>query len=88
MGDNLSLSVEEYFTSMSELFDTYITDGDCNINLNPFNNYLKQLITKTPLTCSNGSCLKQWLCLNQNGDIVPCDRDIPNIFTFTNIKDI
>lgn len=88
LNDNLSISIDEYFTSMSELFNIYIADGKCNINLNPFNNYLKQLITQAPLTCSNGSCLKNWLCINPNGDIVPCDRDFPKVYTYSNIKEI
>lgn len=83
---SLKVSVEEYSEKMMKLFDYWLKDKECKINVNPFNLFVKLLVGENSGVCNMGACIGNWLCIEPNGDITPCNRSFP--FIFGNIQSV
>lgn len=83
----LQLSVKEYVDKMFNLFLYWIKDESCNIDVQPFSHFLCEVFFKSPAVCTRSSCLRNWICMDHNGNLSPCDKSFPKEFTYGNIND-
>lgn len=84
----LAVGVEDYCTKINNLFDFWLTDVNCQINVEPFTTYLQLLLGKPGKVCNMGACIGSWFCLEPNGNITPCNRSFPKKYTYGNIRSI
>ena len=47
---------------------------NCNINLSTCVDFANLIINQYYGICTHNSCLKNWLCLDSDGHLYPCDR--------------
>jgi len=89
---NMYMDVEKYVKNMCDLFDYWLEDKNCNIVVDPFDEYVK-LACGVAKCCSHSSCLFRWMSIDSNGDITPCGRNytykysMGNVKQYTNLKD-
>jgi len=83
----LILDENQYINRMMELFDYWINDKSGTIQINPFARYIRDLYIGSSQLCAHSSCLRNWLCLNPNGILSPCDREFPKEYSYGNIMD-
>ena len=85
---NISLSYMHYAKEFVDLFKTWVLDAECNINLQSFYDILNLITTNHTGVCSFNSCLGSWLCIDNKGDIFPCDRFYCDDYYLRNIHNI
>ena len=85
---NISLSYMHYAKEFVYLFKTWALDTECNINLQSFYDILNLITTNHTGVCSFNSCLGSWLCIDNKGDIFPCDRFYCDDYYLSNIHNI
>lgn len=83
---NIYMDVDKYIKNMSDLFDYWLKDVDCNINVDPFDEYVK-LACGLATSCSHSSCLFRWMSIDALGDITPCGRNYSEKYNLGNIKE-
>ena len=73
---------------MTELFNVWLNDEDCNIKLEPFGNLITTYFNGYSTMCTYDSCLRYWLCLEPSGNITPCNSIFPKEYTYGNLKNM
>ncbi len=81
----MALDLDDYVNKMYEFFLYWISDKDCNIEVQPFISYALELLFNVLSVCSRTSCMRSWLCIEHNGDIAPCDKHMPAEYSYGNI---
>lgn len=86
---NKELALEPIHTveRIKQLFDIWVGDESCNIQINYFERFLKYIIYKEKSLCNYTSCLGKWVGIRYNGDIVPCNRYFPDEYGLGNVYD-
>jgi len=84
----LNMTVEEYSNAMIDLYNYWIDDELCNINVNPFTHYLKMILNNEHPVCKHASCLGRWLSIDSSGDISACNRYFPPEFCMGNVHEL
>lgn len=85
--NDLLITTNQFIEKIKVLFDKWILDEDCHINISPLDSYLNKYIGKGG-KCTTQGCMFKWLCMDSNGDLYPCGRIIMEDYNFGNIKDI
>ena len=78
----LKLDLKTYIEKMWELFEYWIDDTYCNIELQPFTQMIREYLFKVPIVCDRTSCHRSWFSVNHSGKISPCDKNFPDKYTF------
>lgn len=88
-GDENSLFVnpEEYGRSICELFDYWLFDTECNIQLSYFSEFLNYIILGKKSLCLYTSCLGKYIAVRKDGSIYQCNRDFSDSYSFGNVLD-
>ena len=90
----LNMSAQEYIEAMQELFDIWISDENCCIEVDPFARLIRDIYHGRSNLCARSSCMRNWFCLEASGELTPCDRDFPkeyhygHVFDYNDIRDI
>ena len=82
------LDEDRFVEEEIQFFDYWLWDSDCNIVINPFYSYVRDILFGSASVCWHTSCLGRWICVHANGDIYPCSREYPEQYSFGNINDI
>jgi len=78
---DLGITPKEYGTAMIKLFDLWFDDEENNIELNPFEEIIGNLLTGKVWGCNfSTSCQEHFVSIGPQGDVYPCGR-------FDGIKD-
>ena len=85
--DPLFVSSQRYVEKICELFDYWISDSKCNINISYFEEYVNYILFAKKSLCCYNSCLGKHIGIHYNGDIYNCNRDFPDKYSFGNIYD-
>lgn len=83
----LKLEPQRAIEKITDFFDYWLEDTDCNIRVNYFERMVRFIATGEKHVCAHHSCLGKWLGIRWNGDIVPCNRYFPEEYCFGNIRD-
>lgn len=86
--EDLSISSDEYVTSMFSLFKLYYTDKTKKIHINPFDEYIEMIKHNKAKSCHFGSCLCKNLCIDSYGNIFPCGRYNKKICNITDVSSV
>lgn len=78
----LLMTADDYLDAISQLFNVWIKDGSCNITVDPFMRMIRDTYLGRSLLCSRSSCMRNWLCLNVDGLLSPCDRAFPQEYCY------
>ena len=71
----LGLTIDEYVTMTTELFDLWFYDKKNKINNSKFIDIASGLLTRKMSLCSLGeNCQEHVICVAPNGDVLPCGR--------------
>jgi uncharacterized protein len=82
------LDVDAFIIKMKEFFDYWCDDEDCNIRIDPFEQIIESIKKGYFNLCSQGSCLKSWICIEPNGDVTPCDKVFPKKYHYGNVMEM
>ena len=83
---------ESYVYWLSRLFDYWAVDEKCEINVDPFIEYV-HLVAGNAHSCEFSSCLTHWLSIDHRGEITPCGRNysadynLGNVSSFSDLYD-
>jgi radical SAM protein with 4Fe4S-binding SPASM domain len=67
-------AVDIYIEELAKLFDKWLYDPG-PLFIRNFEEFLGRLINNQGYICVyQGSCFNKWVCIDVNGDILPCDR--------------
>ena len=83
----LNMSVQEYIKAMRELFDLWVADKDCCIEVDPFARLIRDIYHGRSSLCARSSCMRNWFCMEPTGEITPCDRDFPQEYHYGNVNE-
>ena len=83
----LLITPKQYLDAMKNLFEIWIYDEDCNIYVDPFMRMISDIYKGFSTLCARSSCLRNWLCLNPDGELTPCDRDFPDEYSYGFVSD-
>ncbi|MCR4642125.1 MAG: radical SAM protein [Lachnospiraceae bacterium] len=83
--DELTVPARRFVERFQELFDYWLTDTTCDINLRYFRNFIEHILLNKRTVCTFNSCLGKWMAIRYNGDIYPCNRDYPEEYSFGNV---
>ena len=81
----LQLNEAVTITKLKELFDYWAYDISGNIHISYFKHILDYIFFKKKSLCTYTSCIGRWLGIRHNGDIVPCNRFFPQVYSYGNI---
>ena len=90
----LNMSAQEYIDAMKELFDIWISDENGCIEVDPFARLIRDVYHGRSSLCARSSCMRNWFCMEANGNLTPCDRDFPeeyhygHVFDYQDIREI
>lgn len=82
--EKMLVPAQTYAKHMIEFFDYWIDDENCNISVDPFNEYIALYYNKSN-SCRHNSCLMHWLSVDNQGNITPCGRNFPKEYSLGNI---
>lgn len=85
--NELTLDEGVYLKQMYQLFDYWIADDKGKIQVDPLARYIRDLVLGSSNVCAHASCLRNWMCLNPDGIISPCDRDFPEEYCYGHVKE-
>ncbi len=91
---DLNMSLDEYVDAMKELFELWVNDDNATISVDPFGRMIGDIYMGRSCLCARSSCMRNWFCLEVNGEITPCDRDFPqeyhygSVFEYDDIRQI
>jgi uncharacterized protein len=86
--DRFYLEPEKSARAFLSLFDRWLNDCDCNISIYPFIHMISDYYRGFSSNCSNCNCLKNFVTLLPNGNLVPCLMDFPSEYVYANVNDI
>jgi uncharacterized protein len=71
-----TITPDEYFIALKDLFDIWYNDQKSNIRVNPCDGIIQAILLKgITLTCIHSdNCLNNFLTFLPNGDVFPCNR--------------
>lgn len=84
-----AITAEQWGSFLCEVFDIWIKEDVGSISIRHFDAVLEQMIYGTCSICTMGSVCNQYLVIEHNGDVYPCDffveekRKLGNIMTNT-----
>lgn len=84
---NLLITSEQYLIKMKKFFDYWINDDTCQIYVDPFIRIITDVYNGYSSLCARSSCMRNWLCMESNGELTPCDRDFPNEFRYGHVTE-
>lgn len=70
---------------LKNLFEYWAEDINGCISISYFKNILEYILHGKKSLCSFTSCLRRWIGIRHNGDIVPCNRFFPGCYNFGNV---
>lgn len=85
--NNLFVPSEHYISRICELFDYWVEDTSCNINISYFDEIVDYILFKKKKLCCYNSCLGKYIGVRHDGTIFACNRDFPEKYCFGNILD-
>jgi len=83
----LSVPSDVYIAKMTELFDYWISDIECNVRVSNFVELLRYFLFGEKFVCCYTSCLGKWLGIRADGSIANCVRFFPNKYLYGSIFD-
>lgn len=84
----LEMELEEYIREYEKLFKYVINDTSADaIPERSVEEAVKHVIGSEEVCCSNRDCRREWIGINPNGDVYPCDRYVPDKYHMGNIMD-
>lgn len=83
----LELNIQEYVKNLTDVYQYWLYDKECNIEMVTFQDLLK-VADKLYCLQYGGSCIYNRIALNPNGNIYPCGRPYSDDFILGNIKDL
>ena len=84
---DLIMSADSYIQKMKEFFFRWIEDASCHISVDPFIRMIRDIHYGKSQICARSSCMRNWLCLNADGTLTPCDRDFPKEYCYGHVSD-
>lgn len=81
------ISPEEYGHFLCEMFDLWLEDGEPQMSIRIFDNWLQTLIGDEPEMCTFRQSCPKMLILEQNGDAYPCDFYIHDQYKLGSAKE-
>lgn len=84
----LYLNPEDYVNNFIDLFKYWSKDKDGNINVSNCEELVNLVINEKSHICTHSSCLTQWLCLDVDSNIYPCDRLCHPKYLLGNVENI
>lgn len=87
LDDPLFVEKEHYVKRICELFDYWVNDVKCNIQISYFDDFIDYILYKKKSLCCYNFCLGKHVGIHYNGDIYCCNRDFTKEFCFGNIYD-
>lgn len=85
---DVQLELNEYIENMIKFFDNWFYDTDCNIIINPFFSYVRDILFDTASICWRTSCLGRWINVKPDGCVYPCSREFPDDYSFGKIQEV
>ena len=78
---------ESYDKVATEYFTYWVNDQSEERYIDRYaSEYIQVLLTGRGTVCHNsGNCIGQWLGINSNGDLYPCDRALPDKYRIGNV---
>lgn len=77
-----------YSDECCRMFDYWLEDMKDPCILEPYYQYLRDILEGTSSGCQRTSCLGRWIAIHPNGDVYPCVREGRTPFRFGNIFEI
>lgn len=74
INNSFELNPDDYINNFIELFKYWANDKTCSINLSTCEELIHLILNEHSGVCTFNSCLGNWLCLDSDGIIYPCDR--------------
>jgi len=68
-----SLTPSEFAEFVIRIFDLWIEDDDPSVRIRYLENVLTGLLGKAPLLCKFGATCSDYISIDSNGDVYPCD---------------
>jgi uncharacterized protein len=81
------LETELYIHSLKALYDYWLLDQSA-VPVDPLNQYITMILVGRSNECIYGSCLYQWISINNRGDIYPCGRSYSTDYRLGSISKI
>lgn len=85
---DVNLELLDYCESMNKFFDNWLFDKECQIVINPFHSYIRDIVLGTTSVCWHTSCLGRWINVKPDGTVFPCSREYPKEYSFGRIQEI
>ncbi len=85
--DELFVPAQKYIHRICELFDYWVQDHSCNIQISYFNELVTYMLFKDKSLCCYNSCMGKHVGIHHNGDIYNCNRDFSEEYCYGNIYD-
>mgnify|MGYP001042906233 CR=1 FL=1 len=67
------MTPEEYGTFLCELWDEWTRPGIPQVSIRDFEAWLERMLGAAPPLCSHDSACNQYVMIEHNGDVYPCD---------------
>lgn len=81
----LQMDYDHYIVRMEEFFDYWVNDESCNIDVEPFTQLFFEYLLNCPTVCTRSSCHRNWMSIDKDGNVAPCDKMFPAKYRFGNI---
>lgn len=81
----IQLDLDHFCKKMIEFFELWLSDKNCNIIVNPFFSYVRDIYCNSSSLCWHTSCLGRWINVKPNGTVFPCSREYPDKYCFGDI---
>lgn len=81
----MKMSAQQYITAIQALFDQFVQDETCCIEVDPFIRMIRDSYLGYSSLCARSSCMRNWFCLEPNGELTPCDRDFPEEYHYGSV---
>lgn len=82
------MNVKDYIKQCCSMFDYWLFDQNEPLKLQPYYDYIRDIVERTSSGCQRTSCLGRWIALHPNGDIFPCVRESNEDYRFGNILEM
>jgi len=83
-------AMEDYRKKTMEYFYYWLTDTDERCFYDRYaGEYMQMILANEVTVCKNGNeCMYNWICINSNGDLYPCDRAMPSDYRIGHVNEI
>ena len=82
-----SITAEAYGRFLCQLWDAWLQDGFPQVSIRDFDSYLARRLQGKATLCTFQSACGQYLVVEHNGDIYPCDFFVKSEYRLGNISD-